>query len=81
MPKNRLEGIIMDTANTMNSGKKESLYLVTSAAGFMGGQVVRQLLTRGERVRAFVLRGDPGVKYVPKEACKFRDGKSICTGK
>ena len=57
-----------NTMNSMNSGKKETVYLVTSAAGFMGGQVVRQLLARGDRVRAFVLRGDPGVKYVPSEA-------------
>ena len=34
----------------------------------MGGQVVRQLLAQGDRVRAFVLRGDPGVKVVPREA-------------
>ena len=58
----------MKTVNTMNGGKKEILYLVTSAAGFMGGKVVRQLLDRGDRVRAFVLRGDPGIQFVPKEA-------------
>ena len=46
----------------------ETIYLTTSAAGFMGGIVVRKLLERGEKVRAFVLRGDPAVKYVPKEA-------------
>ena len=53
---------------SLMDSRKETLYLVTSAAGFMGGQVVRQLLARGDRVRAFVLKGDPGVKYVPKEA-------------
>ena len=37
----------------------------------MGGIVVRKLLERGEHVRAFVLNGDPAVKYVPKEAEVF----------
>lgn len=48
--------------------EENTLYLVTSAAGFLGGVVVRKLLERGSRVRAFVLKGDPAVKYVPKEA-------------
>jgi len=50
--------------NTNNN----TVYLVTSAAGFTGGIVVRKLLERGERVRAFVLKGDPAVKYVPAGA-------------
>lgn len=43
------------------------LYLITGAAGFLGSNVCRQLLDRGEKVRAFVLRGDPAMKYVPQE--------------
>lgn len=44
------------------------LYLVTGAAGFLGGTICRQLIDRGEEVRAFVLPNDPAIKYVPKEA-------------
>lgn len=31
------------------------VYLVTGAAGFLGGTIARQLIERGESVRAFVL--------------------------
>ena len=41
------------------------IYIVTGAAGFLGGTVCRQLLDRGEKVRAFVLPGDPAAKYIP----------------
>ncbi|MBO6229658.1 MAG: NAD-dependent epimerase/dehydratase family protein [Ruminiclostridium sp.] len=46
----------------------KTLYLVTGAAGFLGGTVCRQLIGRGDRVRAFVLPNDPAMKYVPEEA-------------
>lgn len=46
----------------------ETMYLVTGAAGFLGGTICRQLINRGERVRAFVLPNDRAVKYVPEEA-------------
>lgn len=46
---------------------KNKMYLVTGAAGFLGGEVCRQLIRRGEKVRAFVLKDDPAAKYVPKE--------------
>ncbi len=49
----------------MNSNIK---YLVTGAAGFLGGTICRQLIERGESVRAFVLPGDPAMKFVPQEA-------------
>lgn len=52
---------------------KDTLYLVTGAAGFLGSNVCRQLLDRGNRVRAFVLPGDKAVKFVPKEV-------EICEG-
>lgn len=51
----------------------ERICLVTGAAGFLGGTVCRQLVARGERVRAFVLPGDQAEKYVPAEA-------EICEG-
>lgn len=45
-----------------------TMYLVTGAAGFLGGTICRQLIDRGDRVRAFVLPNDKAIKYVPKEA-------------
>ena len=48
--------------------KNNVKYLVTGAAGFLGGTICRQLIARGEDVRAFVLPSDPAMKYVPKEA-------------
>lgn len=48
--------------------KNETIYLVTGAAGFLGGTICRKLIERGEKVRAFVLPGDPTEKYVPSEA-------------
>lgn len=52
---------------------EHTIYLVTGAAGFLGGTVCRQLLARGERVRAFVLPNDPALRFVPAEA-------EICEG-
>lgn len=44
----------------------KTLYLLTGAAGFLGSNICSQLLERGDRVRAFVLKGDPAVQYIPK---------------
>lgn len=44
-----------------------TMYLVTGAAGFLGGTICRQLVERGEKVRAFVLPNDRAMKFVPKE--------------
>ena len=46
----------------------ERVYLVTGAAGFLGGTIVRRLVEQGKRVRAFVLKGDPAIKFLPEEA-------------
>lgn len=46
----------------------KTLYLVTGAAGFLGGTVCRQLIEQGRSVRAFVLPNDPAMKYIPEEA-------------
>lgn len=46
----------------------KTMYLVTGAAGFLGGTICRQLVERGESVRAFVLPNDPAIKFVPSEA-------------
>ncbi|MDE5776276.1 MAG: NAD-dependent epimerase/dehydratase family protein, partial [Treponemataceae bacterium] len=43
-----------------------SIYLVTGAAGFLGGTVARKLAERGAKVRAFVLPGDKAAKYIPQ---------------
>lgn len=52
---------------------KNRLYLVTGAAGFLGGTVCRQLIASGDRVRAFVFPNDKAMKFVPEEA-------EICEG-
>ena len=46
----------------------KTMYLVTGAAGFLGGTICRQLVDRGDKVRAFVLPNDKAIKYIPKEA-------------
>ena len=56
--------------NNMNGNIK---YLVTGAAGFLGGTICRQLIERGDAVRAFVLKNDPAMKFVP-------DAAEICEG-
>ncbi len=43
------------------------MYLLTGAAGLLGSNISRQLIERGEKVKALVLKGDPAIKYVPKE--------------
>ncbi len=44
----------------------DKLYLLTGAAGLLGGNILRQLITGGERVRALVLPNDPAIKSMPK---------------
>jgi dihydroflavonol-4-reductase len=46
---------------------KETVFLLTGAAGFLGSNVSRTLIARGQKVRALVLKGDSAVKYVPPE--------------
>jgi dihydroflavonol-4-reductase len=47
--------------------KKEAIYLVTGAAGFLGINVAHSLITQGKKVRALVLKGDPAAKRIPPE--------------
>ena len=54
--------------NNKNNSKGNRKILVTGASGFLGGTICRQLVERGEDVRAFVLPNDPAMKYVPDEA-------------
>ena len=41
------------------------IYLVTGAAGFLGSNICRQLIAKGESIRALVLKGDPASKFIP----------------
>ncbi len=52
---------------------QNTIYLLTGAAGFLGSNICAQLIERGEKVRAFVLKGDPAIQYIPKEV-------EICEG-
>ena len=56
-----------------NMNSSNTKYLVTGAAGFLGGTICRQLIERGDSVRAFVLKNDPAMKFVPQAA-------EICEG-
>ena len=58
-----------------NNNRTERMYLVTGAAGFLGGTVCRQLLERkdGSQIRALVLPGDKAMEFVP-------DGVEIVEG-
>lgn len=47
---------------------KNRIYLLTGAAGLLGSNISRQLIERGEKVRALVLSGDSAIKYVPRGA-------------
>ncbi|MBR2078978.1 MAG: NAD-dependent epimerase/dehydratase family protein [Clostridia bacterium] len=65
---------------------KETLYLVTGATGFLGGEVCRQLVADGKKVRAFALPNDKAVEFVPKEAeiclgdiCSYEDVERFFT--
>ncbi len=44
------------------------IFLLTGAAGLLGSNISRQLIERGETVRAFVLENDPAAKYIPDGA-------------
>jgi dihydroflavonol-4-reductase len=56
-------------ANT--TAMKNIIYLVTGATGFLGGTVCRQLLARGEQVRALCLPNDKAMCFIPKEAAIY----------
>lgn len=55
-------------------------YLVTGAAGFLGGTICRQLVDAGKQVRALVLPGDKAAQFIPPQVeivegdlCKIED--------
>lgn len=44
-----------------------TLYLITGAAGYLGGEVCRQMVERGMNARALVLPNDKMKCYIPDE--------------
>ena len=58
------------TANLNNTSSvaNQELYIVTGAAGNLGSAIVRQLVSEGKAVRAFVLRGEEAAKHLPEGA-------------
>lgn len=44
----------------------KKIYLVTGAAGLLGSNITKPLMEKGEEVRAFVLKGDPAAKHIPR---------------
>ena len=48
----------------MNATTNKTIYLVTGAAGFLGGTICRQLVERGEYVRACVLLNDKAMIFI-----------------
>lgn len=47
---------------------KETVYLLTGAAGYLGSSISRSLIAHKNTVRALVLNGDPAMSHVPAEA-------------
>ena len=44
------------------------IFILTGAAGLLGSNISRQLIEKGEKVRCFVLAGDPAAKFIPEGA-------------
>ena len=47
---------------------KKTIYLLTGAAGYLGSNISRMLISQNKSVRALVLKGDPAITQIPNEA-------------
>ena len=50
------------------TGRCKTEYIVTGATGFLGGAVVRELISRGHSVTALALPEDPLLPLLPEGA-------------
>ncbi|MCK9216970.1 MAG: NAD-dependent epimerase/dehydratase family protein [Firmicutes bacterium] len=59
----------------------DSIYLVTGASGFLGNNIINELISKGKNVRALVLPDDKGIVRIPAnvEVCKgnILDSKTL----
>ena len=47
---------------------KDTIYLLTGAAGYLGSNISRSLISQDKMVRAFVLKDDPAITQIPAKA-------------
>ena len=62
------------------TGRCKTEYIVTGATGFLGGAVVRELISRGHSVTALALPEDPLLPLLPEGAIvRFGDATDRAT--
>ena len=55
----------VNDVNSAQAVEAKPMFLITGGAGYLGSEIIRQLLAAGQRVRALVLPGDPLAARLP----------------